>query len=64
MEKRIKSKKEELELMYDCVNLYIDITTPQDWEEEKDIVGYDYDTRILKMKELRTKIYQELVKGE
>lgn len=64
MEKHIKNRAEELSLMYDCVNLYIDMTTPHDWVEEEDILGYDYDTRIAKMKELRTKIYQELVKEE
>ena len=64
MEKHIKNRAEELSLMYDCVNLYIDMTTPHDWVEEEDILGYDYDTRIAKMKELRTKIYRELVKEE
>ena len=64
MGKHIKDKAEELSLMYDCVNLYIDMTTPHDWAEEEDILGYDYETRIKKMKELRTKIYQEIVKGE
>lgn len=64
MNNNIKNEMEELELLYDCVNLYIDITTPCDWAEFEDIVGYDYDTRIKKMKELRTKIYQKIVKKE
>lgn len=60
--KHIKSDLEELELLYDCVNLYIDITTPYEWKEVQKDVEYGYETRMKKMKELERGIYQKIVK--
>lgn len=47
---------EELDLLYDTINLYIDVTTPIEWGQVEEEFGYDYNERINKMKNLLEKI--------
>ena len=47
---------EELDLLYDTINLYIDVITPIEWGQVEEEFGYDYNERINKMKNLLEKI--------
>lgn len=47
---------EELDLLYDAINLYIDVITPIEWGQVEEEFGYDYNERINKMKNLLEKI--------
>ena len=47
---------EELDLLNDTINLYIDVITPIEWGQVEEEFGYDYNERINKMKNLLEKI--------
>lgn len=47
---------EELDLMYDTINLYLDVITPHEWAEVEEEFGYDYNERVNKMNNLLEKI--------
>lgn len=47
---------EELDLLCDTINLYIDVITPIEWGQVEEEFGYDYNERINKMKNLLEKI--------